>query len=335
MKGYVYGFFDPREDVPASDPHSSEHHYRYIGQTINLKRPERHNYSAKNGVGQNLYFFRWLRHVQSKGYDAKWRIIDTCESWVELDKLEEFYIAWYRAYGHKLTNSTNGGAGVRNPSPEARFKIGSANRGKSPSIERRKKIAETNRQRFINHPELRKKVGDETRERIASMTPEELAERNRVTSEAIHLAMTPELRTVISEAGKAKWQEPEFRAKQDAARSRGEIKLEEIQRVVQTKIAKGVIPPRLNQGQIEEVKRLYASDTGKAGARRITLPSLAKQFNTNVSQISSILRNAGLAQDRAPRTPSSTEVGSRISEVGQGSAAHPAPNIERMNERRS
>ena len=50
----------------------------------------------------------------------------------EVDKCEKFYIKFFKSIGMELTNATDGGDGMKNPSVETRNKMSLARIGKSP-----------------------------------------------------------------------------------------------------------------------------------------------------------------------------------------------------------
>jgi hypothetical protein len=81
------------------------------------------------------------------------------------EEAERKWIAWYRATeGDNLTNATNGGDGLRNPSKATRLRMSQSHIGLKHSPEVRRKIS-LNHRRY-NSPETRLKIGDIHRGRV-------------------------------------------------------------------------------------------------------------------------------------------------------------------------
>jgi hypothetical protein len=103
---FIYALFDPREPE----------HVRYIGMTVTVPshpcylRPLQHR-ECKIRPSKS-YKSNWIRKLAKEGIDYEFRIIEqlpgntpdevVCER-------EKHHIATYRAAGHRLTNSTDGG----------------------------------------------------------------------------------------------------------------------------------------------------------------------------------------------------------------------------------
>jgi hypothetical protein len=151
----------------------------------------------------------------------------------EGDEAEMFYIAYFKMLGARLTNSTDGGEGLSNPSEEVRRKIGLANlgrkgkpawnKGKPMSMESKRKLSEAKMGQpawnkgipmsiegkeksrlahlgFKHSKESRKIISESLRGRPVSV---ETREKNRKSNLGKHFFKhSPEAKKKISDAGK-------------------------------------------------------------------------------------------------------------------------------------
>lgn len=113
---------------------------RYVGKTVKSLECRLGEHLAQTRNGYLSHKCNWIRSMLAKGLSPT---ITTLEK-VEGDgcKEERKWIAYFKGYGIELTNLTDGGEGNLgwNPSPETRYRIGSANRGVIFSPERRAKM---------------------------------------------------------------------------------------------------------------------------------------------------------------------------------------------------
>lgn len=132
---FIYALVDPRDGV-----------VRYVGKTI--KKLERRLAGHLNEK-KDTRKFRWIQTLLQDGLTPKIKLIDTVpsESWEEH---EIKWIAWHKANGFDLTNTTSGGDGVHDMTQESRDKVAratkkrmndSAFRAKIFTVERSKKIS--------------------------------------------------------------------------------------------------------------------------------------------------------------------------------------------------
>lgn len=105
----IYGLTDPRTDQ-----------VRYIGKTHQKVgyRLTQHIKSAKDG--HNTHLLAWIRSLLAKGIKPGIRILEELAPNADWQAAERKWIAKERAQGWDLTNSTDGGEGMLNPSPEVR-----------------------------------------------------------------------------------------------------------------------------------------------------------------------------------------------------------------------
>lgn len=124
----IYGLTDPETgDI------------RYVGKT---KHSRRRMYSHRwDGRNQRTHKSYWLRSLFRRGLEPGIVILEevTEDKWQEA---EMRWIAHYRELGVDLTNSTQGGEGVTNPTQAVRDKIGNAKRGQRHSEETKRRISE-------------------------------------------------------------------------------------------------------------------------------------------------------------------------------------------------
>jgi len=152
----------------------------YVGwaYTENIqKRYVRHLYDKRNA-----YRWNWIRKLKLLGLVPIFQILGEYPKpmW---SIMERFWIAWYRVMGYELTNASDGGKGLVNPTPEIRAKISAANKGKKLSEKARAALDRTG----IPSPKKGTKLSKDQLEKMSASM-------------------------------KLRWKAPEFRAKQTASR---------------------------------------------------------------------------------------------------------------------
>jgi hypothetical protein len=138
--GYVYALVDPRQ------PKDYASRIRYIGVTLRTpgvrfaKHIDEARYSRRD-----YHRLRWIRSVLRDGLVPEVEVLERVTEDRLFDR-ERAWIAAHRAIGCDLTNSTDGGEGIVNPSPEMRrkgslAKMGNRSRtGMRHSAEAKRKI---------------------------------------------------------------------------------------------------------------------------------------------------------------------------------------------------
>lgn len=122
---FIYVLIDPRDNE-----------VRYVGKSNNPpQRLKEHLRQSKT-----TYKGRWIAKLQECGLIPLMKIIEevSFETWPER---ECYWIAYYRAQGCALTNTTEGGKGASTLSPEIRAKIAAKNRGRKLSPEQIERLA--------------------------------------------------------------------------------------------------------------------------------------------------------------------------------------------------
>jgi len=105
FKPIIYGLVDPLEPNEV----------RYVGKT---RHPQCHPYAHKKdalSTEASSYKINWVLKLLAAGRSYDVITIHQCDENISdeyLSALEIFYIAKYRAEGHRLTNGTDGGEGA-------------------------------------------------------------------------------------------------------------------------------------------------------------------------------------------------------------------------------
>jgi len=198
MSWHIYSLTDPRDG-----------RVRYVGKTTRPKgRLHSHICEAIRGRQEN-HRTHWVRSVIEAGHFPTMSILESGEG--DWQAAEQKWIKTLRDAGCNLVNSTDGGDGVYNPTPEVRAKIGAASRVRRDSPETKAKKSAASKARWT--PEYRAKWA-ETRRKLWQ-TPEYRAKRAASLNAVL---ATPEHRAKIGATSRALWQSPEYRTKMLAKR---------------------------------------------------------------------------------------------------------------------
>ena len=142
---------------------------RYIGKTSSEpeQRLNKHLSAAKHNNGSHL--LHWLNSLLSKGQRPKVRILEVVRHGDDWREREKKWISIGRAKGWPLTNTTDGGEGLQNPSPSVRKKLADAARGKTYAAGKRtdafrKRMAEVAK---VTRNAAGHEVSEETRQKIS------------------------------------------------------------------------------------------------------------------------------------------------------------------------
>lgn len=201
---------------------------RYIGKTVNLTRRFRDH--VRESHKSKTYLGNWLKSVLGMGKVPNMVVL--CETSEDLGSQEEIrYITAARAIGIRLTNATDGGEGMLNPSPETRARMGLAHRGnkynlgRKLSLEHRAKISaagvgrkrSAESQERINAANRGRRRSAEARARMsAAHKGKKLSEKQRAALVGRKLSL--EHRAKMSEAQRGRKHSPETCAKISAAK---------------------------------------------------------------------------------------------------------------------
>ena len=118
---FIYGLFDPREPE----------HIRYIGKTNKNRLYSRmfmHKKTVKYENDNNNHRINWMKKLHNANIEFQYIILEECFSYNWKEK-EQYWIKKSKEEGHILTNSTAGGDGCVEPTPELRKKLSESHRG--------------------------------------------------------------------------------------------------------------------------------------------------------------------------------------------------------------
>ena len=170
---FLYALTDPR----PGDTHV------YVGKSNDPKhRNHEHSWERDNTNNRKA---NWLRCLKRLGLKPVLEILREVpvDEWI---KWERDYIHWYRVLGWRVVNTTEGGEGLQNPTPEVRAKCGEGFRGRTHTPEARAAIgaaargrpqsAETRARqsaakRGVNHPMFGKRHSPEHCANISAGNP--------------------------------------------------------------------------------------------------------------------------------------------------------------------
>ena len=190
----IYGLRDPR---------TAE--IRYIGKTKHIGRrlcghlcDTRREHTRKAN---------WIAQLLREGLKPEVVVIDTVaeENWIAA---EIQWIAYYRWIGARLTNATDGGDGMNNPSEETRMKITIANTGRIPSAEARRRMSEAGKGRKVS-ADTRRRMSESRKGIVFSQVTKDrmsAAWKNRAPA-------SPETCERLSAAGRTRMERPGEREK--------------------------------------------------------------------------------------------------------------------------
>lgn len=139
LKNFIYGLEDPLEVG----------HIRYVGLATHEGRPKYHEWEALN-ADYTSHKINWILKLLSEDRTYSTVIIEEFSDDFERDllcKAEIAYIAEYRKNGHRLTNSSPGGDGGFERSPETLEKMSIAGKLNWEDPEWRIRTTETLRKR--------------------------------------------------------------------------------------------------------------------------------------------------------------------------------------------
>lgn len=110
---------------------------RYIGKTTNIQRRFRkHMQTART---RNDHRANWIRSLSVQGCVPVLEMLAQVPEG-EWAQWETDYIAYFRSSGCDLVNTTDGGGGLNNPTPETRAKMRASHVGKKLPPEQREKM---------------------------------------------------------------------------------------------------------------------------------------------------------------------------------------------------
>lgn len=130
-----------------------EHWRPDLGQCFYVGRGPASRANNLHPRNRNKHHGRVVQKLHGLGLCVEVRIFAGGLSFTEANAIEITRIAHYRKLGHPLTNQTDGGEGLINPSAETREKMASRQRGRKMPIEIRMKMSEAAKRRAPRSPE--------------------------------------------------------------------------------------------------------------------------------------------------------------------------------------
>ena len=218
MKTKIYVLTEPDGEI------------RYIGKTSASLKHRLCGHISKARFRATTHKDRWICSVLKKGFLPQVQLLNEVEG--DGNREEIAWIAYGRSKGWKLTNQTDGGEGMSNPSKELRFRLSEANKGKTFSFEHRRKLSEARKARkksIFPNSETRQKMsiahtaiifGPETRRKISNAL--------KGNKNAMGYICSSEHRHKISEAKKGHIVSPETRRKISESHKMSAMKVVEI-----------------------------------------------------------------------------------------------------------
>jgi hypothetical protein len=190
---FVYGLYD-LQDV------------RYVGAASRLGRPLAHEREARKSP-KATHKLNWLRVLAREGRSPVWRILEACDSWEETFRAERRIIQELRAAGARLTNGTDGGEGMTNPTSDTRAKMSASAKASHARVETRARMSVAAKLTWAR-PEIRARM-------MAAFTRPDVKARMCASAKASHARV--ETRARMSVAAKLAWARPEVKARKSVA----------------------------------------------------------------------------------------------------------------------
>lgn len=166
-----------------ADPRSPDK-IRYVGKTTKSLRIRLtgHLHYARS-TSRKSHLVSWLNALVLEGVEPLITVVDQGPGEADWEAAERHWIAWHRAQGSRLCNSTDGGEGATpgyKMSPEAKVRLSAANKGRKPSAETRAKMSTAKKGRKpvgVTLESYRKMALTKTGRQGPKQTPEQVAHR--------------------------------------------------------------------------------------------------------------------------------------------------------------
>ena len=207
FKPCIYGLADPLEPEKI----------RYIGKARRSWRMKTHATETRNHPEYKTHKHNWIRKLQTEGRDYIVIILKEFEEDISDDLLythEVHFIAKYKVENHDLTNATDGGEGMRNPSPETRTKL---------------RLAMTQERRNLLIAQNKSRIGEKASEKTRSKMRSVWTSERRIIGIASNKRRAGEQRSAesiqrIKNASKEMWAKPGQALKMSEAITKGKQK---------------------------------------------------------------------------------------------------------------
>lgn len=196
---------------------------RYIGISC---RPRKRLHNHVNGSSEANHRSHWIRSVVGCGAEIRMVVLMEGLSVEEAKTNEVELIAYHRTNGTNLVNSTAGGDGVFDPTPEVRAKISARFKGRTLSAETRQKIGAAFRGKKLTVEHRvkvsaglrgKRKSAEHVAKVVAAQIGKTLTDEHRAKLSAAARNRSPETRAIMADAQRGKTLSDETRAKMSAA----------------------------------------------------------------------------------------------------------------------
>lgn len=120
---------------------------RYVGQSVQFSKRMYKHLQGLRSSDSCIYKKRWIQGLLDAGKSCGVHILTTLPDPSQLDAAEIYWIAFFKSEGHRLTNLTDGGGGLRGRkhSDEVRARMSASHTGKKLSAEHRQKLSMAHR----------------------------------------------------------------------------------------------------------------------------------------------------------------------------------------------
>lgn len=182
---YIYALIDPRDNA-----------VRYIGKTFYLNGRHRQHCKGKGATRSA----KWIRHLASLGLRPTIEVVEIINTGVQADweNAERQWVANFKLLGYDLTNLTEGGDSGWSLNPDAKRRIGDAQRGKKKPSHVGIAVAKANKERTPDQ-----KAASNAKRKENGVT-KRMAEGYKM---AAAKRKTEEYRRTASEKGRLSWVE--------------------------------------------------------------------------------------------------------------------------------
>jgi len=217
---HIYTLFDPAEPDRVG----------YVGKTISkpVVRLQGHIDDKKRSYKRS-----WIESIQKLGRRPQIRVIESVESEDRNlhDERERYWIGFYRAAGHPLTNLKDGGEGGA-LSEDTKRRISESKKGK-PSALRGRTLPEDTKRKIgakskgrQHSPEARQKISESLKGREVwnrgVAQPPEVQERLR--TQTLGRKRTDEEKRRIGQSAKERWADPAYKSRLHESMTKGQLR---------------------------------------------------------------------------------------------------------------
>jgi len=249
----IYYLSDPR------DPNN----IRYIGKTIRELNHRLSIHIAEISLVNKTHKNNWIKFLLNEGIIPTISLIEEINDSYGSER-EIYWIRYYKELGFDLTNSTDGGEGMLNPSEETRKKLSKASTGKNNPNYGKKRTKEINDKinavRVMKHSDETKKI---------------LGEKSKGHT------LSEEVRKVISEKNKGKKLSEETKLKISES-LKGHSLSEETKEKLRNRIISDETKAKLSEACAGEKNGFYGKKHSKETKEKLSKSRKGSKFSEEV-----------------------------------------------------